>query len=105
MWLRGDRQKTSSTSSNGVFVSGRPLLHPASSLDLKTPGQAFPGFPQRLQEEGLLVVPDDSKSFRAPLAIYGGANGVAKDVGLRLLLGQAIPERYEMVEKDNQGRN
>lgn len=101
VWLQDDRQKTSSTSSNGVLVSGRPLLHPASSLDLKTPGQAFPGFPQRLQEEGLLVVSHNPKSFRAPLPIYGGANGVAEDVGLRLLLGQAIPEQCEMVKSDH----
>lgn len=101
MRLRGDRQETSSTSSNGVFLSGRPLLHPASPLDLKTPGQAFPGLPQRLQAEGLLVIPHHSKSFRAPLPIYGGANGVAEDVGLRLLLGQAIPEQCEVVKGDD----
>lgn len=95
---QGYRQKTSSTSGNGVFVPGCPLLHPASSLDFKAPGEAFPGFPQRLQEEGLLVVPHHPKTFRPPLAIYGGANGVAEDVGFRLLLGQAIPERCEMVK-------
>lgn len=85
-----------STGSNGVFVSRYLLLHRAPLLDLEPSCQALSGFPQRLQEQGLLIVTDNSEPLRPPLMLTDGADGVTENIGLCFLLAQGVPEYSEV---------
>lgn len=79
------------TSGDGVFVFGRLLLGRAPLLDLESPRHPVSRLPERLQEQRLLVVADHSEAFCLPLVVADGADGVAENVGLGLLLVQPIP--------------
>lgn len=98
---RGCGLHTVPTGRDGVSLLGRPLLDQAPPLDLEPPGQTFSGFPQRLQQQRLLVVAHHAVALGFPLVAAGGADGVAQDEGLGLLLPQAIPAASERSEAQN----